>query len=84
MVTVTAIVLQETGLHARPAADFVSAANQYDAVIQVRNLTTGSDWVDAKSILSLLLLGAEKGHQIEITAAGSDAEPAVQALLQIV
>lgn len=74
------LVTNEVGLHARPAALFVQEAAKYQADIQVRNVTGGKDWIDAKSILSVLMLGASKGHTIEIKADGSDAEEAVRAL----
>ena len=60
MRNVTLQVHAEVGLHARPAAIFVQQAGQFDSIIQIRNLTTSSNWVDAKSILSVLTLGVEK------------------------
>jgi phosphotransferase system HPr (HPr) family protein len=40
--------------------------------------------VDAKSILSVLMLGVERGHEIEVTAEGEDEAPAVQALRELI
>ncbi len=77
------LVTNEVGLHARPAALFVQEAARHQADIHVRNVTGGKDWVDAKSILSVLMLGASKGHTIEIKADGPDAEEAVRALEQL-
>ena len=74
------LVTNEVGLHARPAALFVQEAAKYQADVRVRNLTSDHDWVDAKSILGVLMLGASQGHIIEIQADGSDAEEAVRAL----
>lgn len=70
----------EVGLHARPAAIFVETAAKFDALITIENLSTGSDQVNAKSILSLLTSGVEHGHRIRISAAGEDAGAALQAL----
>lgn len=76
-------VTNEAGLHARPAAEFVKEANRHAATIQVRNLTTGSAWADAKSILSVLTLGVERGHEIEICTQGEGEDEALEALLRL-
>ena len=73
-------ITNEAGLHARPASEFVKLAAHFKALLQIRNVTKSSPWVDAKSILSVLTLGVEKGHEIELTADGMDAEIAIQAL----
>ncbi|MGQ9490009.1 MAG: HPr family phosphocarrier protein [Anaerolineae bacterium] len=65
-------VINEVGLHARPAALFVSAAKSSRSRVRVRNVTTDSKWVDAKSILGVLTLGVEKDHEIELTTEGPD------------
>ena len=65
-------VTNEVGLHARPAARFVSKANEFNSDIQVQNATTNSNWVNAKSILLVLILGVEKDHEIEIVAEGEE------------
>ena len=77
-------VINEVGLHARPASEFVKLASQYHSTITVRNLTGESAAVDAKSILSVLTLGVEKGHQIELTSEGEDEEQAIQALRELI
>ncbi|NIS79743.1 MAG: HPr family phosphocarrier protein [Anaerolineales bacterium] len=77
-------VNHSVGLHARPAAQFVKTANTYEANITVSNLTKKSDPVDAKSILSVLTLGVHQGYEIEITADGSDANQALEALTALV
>lgn len=71
------------GLHARPAALFVRSANRFSSIIRVQNLTRQTPAVNAKSILSLLTLGVEKGHRVRITAEGVDAREAIAALLQL-
>jgi phosphotransferase system HPr (HPr) family protein len=77
-------VINEVGLHARPAALFVSGAQKCKSQIRVRNLTAETDWVDAKSILSILTLGVEKDHEIEIAAEGEDEAAAVASLESLV
>ncbi len=77
-------VTNAVGLHARPAALFVAEASRFTSKIRVRNATGNSGWVDAKSILSVLTLGVEQHHEIEITAEGPDEEQAAAALERLI
>ncbi len=70
--TIRVRVINEVGLHARPASLLVKEANNYEADIQIRNQTTDSDWQDAKSILGVLSLGVEKGHMVEMVVRGAN------------
>ena len=72
------------GLHARPAAKFVSTAGQFEADITVRNETRGRGPVSAKSINLVATLGARQGHEVVVTAQGPDAEAALQALQALI
>ncbi|MDH3942671.1 MAG: HPr family phosphocarrier protein [Anaerolineae bacterium] len=80
----TLTVRHEVGLHARPAALFVQTAAKYSADIQVRNLSSEGDPVNAKSILSILTLAVHKDSQIHLAAEGEDAAEAVAALESLV
>lgn len=84
MQTITLQVINEVGLHARPASEFVKIAGQFQADLKVRNITQNSAAVDAKSILSVLMLGVEKGHEIELVAVGEDETQAIQALRELI
>jgi phosphotransferase system HPr (HPr) family protein len=64
-------------LHARPAADFVRTAMGFEAAIQVA--ANGRE-ADAKSLLTVLALGAKGGTDLRLTAAGDDAGLALDAL----
>jgi len=77
-------VVNAVGLHARPAALFVSQAGRFQCSIQVRNLTAPGGWVDAKSILGILTLGVEKDHEIEVRAEGPDEAEAIKVLGDLV
>jgi len=77
-------VNHKVGLHARPAALFVQAANRFQAAVRVRNLTTGSEPVDAKSILGVLTLGVLSGHEILVSAEGPDEAQVVDTLRSLV
>lgn len=69
------------GLHARPAMSFVDAASAFKANVRVR---LGSQDVDGKSIMQMLLLAASQGAELEIEADGEDADDAVAALEALV
>lgn len=81
MLEITLTVNHEVGLHARPAALFVQTARQFNGDIRV---THGEKEANAKSILSVLALGAEQGAVITIRAEGEDAEQALRALEALV
>ncbi len=84
MHTIKLKVINPVGLHARPAAEFVRSAAQFKSRISVRNLTRQTATVDAKSILSVLILGVEKDHEVELTAEGEDEAQAIQSLRQLI
>jgi len=70
-------VRSELGLHARPAGQFVMLASRFASEISVGR---GVDWVDGRSVLSLLSLAAGRGTKLRIRAVGPDAQAAVEAL----
>ncbi|MGB2964693.1 MAG: HPr family phosphocarrier protein [Anaerolineales bacterium] len=74
-------IFHEVGLHARPAAIFVQTAAKFSSDIEV---THGETTANAKSILSVLTLGAQKDAELIIKAEGDDADDALQALEQLV
>jgi phosphocarrier protein FPr len=81
---ITLTIVNEIGLHARPAALFVQTAGSFQSAITVRNLTQSTLAVDAKSMFSVLSLGAQLNHQIAIAAEGPDAEEALATISELV
>lgn len=79
-----AVVVNEVGLHARPAAVFVQTAGKFKSAIKIRNLTNGKDFVDAKSILGVLILGVSKDHLVEVEVTGEDELEAAKMLKDII
>ena len=73
-------IAAKVGLHARPAAAVVKAANELPAKVQIGK---GGREVDARSMLSLLSLGAEHGDTVTVSAAGDGAEEAVAAMVAL-
>jgi phosphocarrier protein FPr len=77
-------VSNRLGLHARPAARFVGCAARFQSQVKVRNVTKGSDFVRADSINQVAMLGVRQGHEIIITATGSDADEALATLQALI
>ena len=75
------IVKNKQGLHARPAAIFVQIANKFDARITVRH---DGEEINGKSIMGILMLGAEKDSLIVIEADGTDAAAALVELEKLI
>jgi phosphoenolpyruvate-protein phosphotransferase/dihydroxyacetone kinase phosphotransfer subunit len=77
-------VRNRLGLHARPAAQFVSTAARFQSEITVRNVTRGTETASAKSINQVATLGVRQGHEIAIAAQGPDSDAALAALEALV
>jgi len=76
-------IINKSGLHARPAATFVSESKKFDSTIMITNLDTGMS-ADAKSILLILTLSLTKGTNVAISAEGSDEVEAVNQLISLI
>lgn len=74
------IVSNRLGLHARPAAQFVTTAARFQSQILVQNLTRNTELVRGDSINQVTTLAVRQGHELLITATGSDADEALAAL----
>ena len=81
MISEKVILLNETGLHARPASVFVNTATKFKTDLIV---IKGEKQANGKSILSVLGLGISKGTEITITANGPDEEESVKALVELI
>ena len=71
MINKKAIIKNETGFHARPAAEFVKFCMKYDDEILIKN---GIEEINAKSIVSILSAGLKKGMEIEVKVVGKNEE----------
>jgi phosphoenolpyruvate-protein phosphotransferase/dihydroxyacetone kinase phosphotransfer subunit len=81
---ITLTVNSVHGLHARPAARFVQTATAFDARIWVRKLGSPQDPVSAVSLNSLATLSVNRGDRIVVSAAGPEAQKALEALAMLV
>lgn len=77
----TVLITNNTGLHARPAAQFVQAAGKFKSTIK---LTMGAREANAKSILGVLSLGASKGAEVTLTVSGEDEQAAMDELVMLI
>lgn len=81
MIRATATVINELGVHARPAALFVRLASRFASEIV---LAKNGVEVNGKSIMGVMMLAAERGSRLEIRAEGVDEERAVAELVALV
>ena len=75
------VIGNKLGLHARAAAQLVKTAEQFEAEVF---LEKNGESVDAKSVLSLLVLECPIGTEVVIRASGTDSIPAVEAVAKLV
>ena len=78
--TRTLKVINRFGLHARPAAMVVEAASKFDC--EVTLIKDGMS-ANGKSIMSVMLLAAEPGSEVELVAEGAQAEDVAEAIDQL-
>ncbi|MGK0441927.1 MAG: phosphocarrier protein [Pseudohongiellaceae bacterium] len=81
MINCKATIINKLGLHARAAARFVSTASAFGCEIKV---TKDGNQVSGKSIMSVMMLAANKGTELELQFDGDDAANAQTALLELI
>ena len=74
-------IVNQRGLHARAAAKFVKLVGQFDAHIAV---TKKGVTVSGRSIMGLMMLAAGPGCEIDLAATGSEAEAALNAVIDLI
>ena len=80
MIDTTVDVINKLGLHARASGKLIEVTTKFRSTIQMGK---GDKLVDAKNIMSLLMLGAGKGTTLRMVIEGSDeaqASEEIQAL----
>jgi phosphocarrier protein len=75
------VVLNKLGIHARPAALFVKAANRFACSVTV--LKDG-ELINGKSIMGLMMLAAGPGSKLLVTCEGEDCHQALDELEALV
>ena len=81
MIIKTLTIINKLGLHARAAAKLASTCSRFSSSTQIG---FNGKMVDGKSIMSLMLLAAAKGSEIELAVDGEDEEIAAEAITQLI
>ena len=74
-------IINKRGLHARASAKFVQMVERFNAEVWV---TRGGETVGGTSIMGLMMLSAGPGTTIVVSAAGAEAETALDAITELV
>ncbi len=74
-------ILNEGGLHARPATRLVQTASRYNAEVQIEH---DGNTANAKSVMGVLLLCCHKGTRVTVRAQGDDADAVVAAIGELI
>ena len=82
MVTREVEIINKTGLHARPASEFIQTCSKFKCKITIGR-ANDEDRYDAKSIMNILLLGLCHGERAVLTAEGEDEEEAITTLVNL-
>lgn len=72
-------IIDEAGIHARPATILVNTVSKFDSDV---NIEYNGKSVNLKSIMGVMSLGVAKGAQVKVTATGSDEDEALSALTE--
>jgi len=77
----TVKILNEQGLHARPASVFSKTASKFKSTVSIVH---GTGVANAKSIINIMSLGLKKGEEIKIRTEGTDEKEAMEALVGLI
>lgn len=78
------MVVNPTGLHARPAATLATEAARFVSKIEVRNASKDGDFKDAKSMIAIMTSGITQNDKVELRAVGDDEVVAVDTLVALI
>src|SRR3989442_2768636 len=74
-------IRNKLGLHARAAKLLVETATRFDAEIKIAK---DDQTVNGRSIMGIMMLAAEQGSRIEVTASGPQASEALAAIPELI
>ncbi len=81
MIQASVTVVNRLGMHARPAAMFVSHASKYKSEVFIEK---NGLKVNGKSIMGVMMLAAEAGSELIIYVNGEDQDAALKTLVELV
>jgi phosphocarrier protein HPr len=81
MIQTKITIINKYGLHARAAAKFVTTASAFSS-----NISMGKDGqlIDGKSIMSVMMLAASKGAELDMCIEGKDEQDACDAICSLI
>ena len=77
-------VVNPDGLHTRPAAAIADAMSRFDARLSIANRRTGAAPLVVAGPISIMLLDAQFGDPLAVTAEGAQAQAAIDALSALI
>lgn len=81
MLSINITIINKLGLHARAAAKLSTLAREYQCQIQIEK---SGQCVDAKNIMSVMLLAACKGTELTLKFDGADEDEAITAICNLI
>lgn len=81
MITQKLVVVEDSGVHLRPAGRISEISLQYQSKVQIRK---GTHTANAKSILGLLAAKIQQGDEIEVICDGEDEQDALRAVVNVI
>lgn len=81
MVSQKVTVINESGVHARPAGVLVKTASKFNSKVQI---VFGDKTIQAKSILNVMAAGIKCGSEIEVQCDGDDEAEALKTLVEFI
>ncbi len=80
MIETRITISNRAGLHARAASRLVEVTSRFNSRVRLGN----DKPVDAKSILSLMMLAAGQGTELRLIIEGDDEDEALQAIEELI
>jgi phosphocarrier protein HPr len=78
MIRQTVVIPFEEGMDIRPGNDLVLITAQFQSDVQFER---DGETADGKSLLEIMMLGAEQGDEIEVTVEGADEQTTMDAVI---
>lgn len=82
MASCQVIIINKLGLHARAAAKFVSVASRFPCQVNIGR--DANSLCNGKNIMSVMMLAANQGTELHISAEGEQAHEALAALQELI
>jgi phosphocarrier protein len=82
MITKTVKIINKHGLHMRPCMEIIDASANFECDIHMSKDV--DNWIDAKSMIHLCMIGAVLGDEVTVRANGSDEESAVAEIIKLI